>query len=102
MKTPSPTYVPGWKMATTPGGGNCFEAAVATGVRIAHAVPGGHVVRLVKGTVFSTGAASRKHWWLSVDGKVVDPTASRFQGEPSYRPSSDEAVDFDLLAFLLS
>ena len=81
--------------------GNCFEAALATGARIARADPGGHVVRLVKGTVFSA-VGDRRHWWLTVDGKVVDPTADQFEGDLSYRPSAIEAVDFDLLAFLLS
>lgn len=74
--------------------GNCYEVSLAAGILIAKDFD--KVVRLVKGSVGEVG-----HWWLLVDGVVVDPTADQFDVEPVYQQEYLHPVDLGEVAILL-
>lgn len=77
--------------------GNCYETALAVGIMLANPE---RIVRLVRGQVRSV-----PHWWILVDGKIVDPTAEQFNPLPNdneYQFVAYERVDLESLAFLLT
>jgi hypothetical protein len=76
--------------------GNCYETALALGLLLAASPE--HDVRLIRGVV-----RSLPHFWLHVDGALLDPTAAQFPllTLAEYQFPIPESIDLAQVAYLL-
>ena len=76
-------------------GGNCLETSISLGVLLARH---GITVLLIEGIVRET-----KHFWLEIDGEILDPTKNQFPGlrKFEYPQGEKTGIDFEEMAILL-